>query len=191
MKFAVIVSLIFITFISCNNKNEALSDKETELLEKELDITKRELEIEKNKNGESKINSDKILTSNQKEAPQFNYENPEQIVDAIIYAAKNKNFEILYNLCDPQEKGDIESLCLCKLSSKYKSEYAESQDCSGMSKQIFLTLFKNAKNPKTIQNDGMYATVEYEVENLDVKMEMVKRKNRWYIFTLSSSEPGE
>jgi hypothetical protein len=37
----------------------------------------------------------------------------------------------------------------------------------------------------------MYATVEYEVENLDVKMEMVKRKNRWYIFSLSSSEPGE
>jgi hypothetical protein len=35
----------------------------------------------------------------------------------------------------------------------------------------------------------MYATVEYEVENLDVKMEMVKRKNRWHIFTPSSPEP--
>ena len=37
----------------------------------------------------------------------------------------------------------------------------------------------------------MYATVEYEVGSIDVKMEMVERKNRWYIFTLSYSEPGE
>ena len=191
MKFTLILSILFLTLISCNNKNEALAAKETELLEKELDITKRELELEKNKSGESKIKSNKIISSNQEKATQFNYEKPEQIVDAIIYAAKNKNFDILYNLCDPQEKGDIESLCLCKLSSKFKSDYAEMQDCSDMTRQHFITLFKNAKNPKTIQNDGMYATVEYEVENLDVKMEMVKRKNRWYIFSLSSSEPGE
>jgi hypothetical protein len=191
MRINIIASVLFFTLISCNNKTESDSAKEKILLEKELELTKRELEIEKKENGEPKIQPKKIIDSNQKKTPEFNYANPEQIVETIIYSAKNKNFDILYNLCDPQEKGDIESLCLCKLSSKYKSEYAENQDCSEMTIQNFLTLFKNAKNPKTIENDGMYATVEYEVENLDVKMEMVKRKNRWYIFSLSSSEPGE
>ena len=189
MKFKIILSILFLVLISC--KNETSSEKERKLLEKELELTKRELEIEKKENGQTKIEPNKNIESIQKKAPEFNYANPEQIVEAIIYSAKNKTFDILYNLCDPQEKGDIESLCLCKLSSKYKSDYAENQDCSEMTKQNFLTLFKNAKNPKTIANDGMYATVEYEVENLDVKMEMVKRKNRWYIFSLSSSEPGE
>jgi len=191
MKLNLILSILFLTLISCNNKTEKTFENEKKLLEKELELTKRELEIEKKEKGEINKENNQIKTSGANQTIKFNYEKPEQIVEAIIYAAKNKNFDILYNLCDPEEKGDIESLCLCKLSPKYKSEYADSQNCSDMTKQIFLTLFKNAKNPKTIVNDGMYATVEYEVENLDVKMEMVKRKNRWYIFTLSSPEPGE
>jgi hypothetical protein len=187
MKFKIILSILFLILISC--KNETTSQKEKELLEKELELTKRELEIEKKDNRETKIEPNKILNSSKNIVPEFTFVNPEQIVEAIIYSAKSNNFDILDNLCDPQEKGDIESLCLCKLSTKYNSEYAENQDCTEMTRQNFLTLFKNAKNPKTIKNDGMYATVEYEVENLDVKMEMVKRKNRWYIFTLSSTEP--
>jgi len=187
MKSNLILSILFLTFISCNNKSE--NDSEKKLLEKELQLTKRELEIEKKENQKTETTSTQISTK--KNAPKYNYNSPEQIVEAIIYAAKNKDFDILSNLCDPQEKGDIESLCLCRLSSKYKSEYAESQNCDEVTKKEFLTLFQKAKNPKTIKNDGMYATVEYEVENLDVNMEMVKRKNRWYIFTLSSSEPGE
>ena len=177
------------TFISCNNKSETTNDSEKKLLQKELELTKRELEIEKKENQKTEISSAESPIN--KTTPKFNYNSPEQIVEAIIYAAQNKDFDVLSNLCDPQEKGDIESLCLCRLSSKYKSEYAENQNCSEVTKKEFLILFQKAKNPKTIKNDGMYATVEYEVENLDVKMEMVKRKNRWYIFTLSSSEPGE
>lgn len=80
---------------------------------------------------------------------------------------------------------------MCRLSYKYKSEYAENKNCSEITKKRFLTVSQKAKNPKTIKNDGMYATVEYEVGSIDVKMEMVERKNRWYIFTLSYSEPGE
>jgi hypothetical protein len=186
MKINLILTILFLSFISCNSKTEANSENEKKLLEKELELTKRELEIEKKEKGETKTNQELNLAL--KKIPEFDYRKPEQIVEAILYAAKNKNFDVLYNLCDPQEKGDIESLCLCKLSSKYKSEYAENQNCDDMTKQNFISLFKNAKNPKTIKNDGMYATVEYEVENLDVKMEMVKRKNRWYIFTLSSTE---
>jgi len=191
MKLNLILSILFLTLISCNNKTEKTLENEKKILEKELELTKRELEIEKKEKGDINNGDIQIKDSGEKESIDFNYEKPEQIVEAIIYAAKNKNFDILYNLCDPQEKGDIESLCLCKLSPKYKSEYADSQNCNDMTKQNFLTLFKNAKNPITIVNDGMYATVEYEIENLDVKMEMVKRKNRWYIFTLSSPEPGE
>ena len=186
MKINLILTILFLSLISCNSKTEANSENEKKLLEKELELTKRELEIEKKEKGETKTNQESNLDV--KKIPEFDYGKPEQIVEAIIYAAKNKNFDVLYNLCDPQEKGDIESLCLCKLSSKYKSEYADNQNCDDITKQNFISLFKNAKNPKTIENDGMYATVEYEVENLDVKMEMVKRKNRWYIFTLSSPE---
>ncbi|MEO5775294.1 MAG: hypothetical protein ABIQ27_00220 [Flavobacterium sp.] len=189
MKHNLILSILFLTFISCNDKSETTNDHEKKLLEKELEITKRELEIEKKEN--QKVETSSEESSINKTIPNFNYKNPEQIVEAIIYAAKNKDFDVLANLCDPQEKGDVESLCLCRLSSKYKSEYAESQNCSEITKKEFLTLFQKARNPQTIKNDGMYATVEYEVENLDVKMEMVKRKSRWYIFSLSSSEPGE
>jgi hypothetical protein len=189
MKINLILTVLFLSLISCNNKAEANSENEIKLLEKELELTKRELEVEKKEKVIMKTSQ--VSNLDEKKKPNFDYGKPEQIVEAIIYAAKNKNFDLLYNLCDPQEKGDIESLCLCKLSSKYKSEYAESQNCNDMTKNHFVSLFKNAKNPRTIVNDGMYATVEYVVGNLDVKMEMVKRKNRWYIFTLSSSEPGE
>lgn len=121
--------------------------------------------------------------------PKFDFSKPEQVLEALFYSAKTRDFSVLENLCDPQEKGDIISLCVCRLSGKYKSEYAQNQDCREMDKKTFISLYNNAKKPKVLSNDGLYATVEYEVGNLNPTIELVKRGKRWYLFTLTSPEP--
>lgn len=119
------------------------------------------------------------------QVPKFDYSRPENVLNAVIYAAKTKNYNILYNLCDPEEKGDIDSLCLCRLSSAYKSDYASRQNCSDITKQYLNLNFSKAKNPVVLSNDGLYSIVEYDVGNVSPSIELVKRSGRWYIFSMS------
>ena len=118
--------------------------------------------------------------------PKFDYSKPEQVLESLFYSAKTKKYFLLNNLCDPEQKGDIQSLCVCKLSGKYN--YSNVDDCKEMTKDYFNVLFSKAKNPVVLSNNGMYATVSYDVENVSPSMELVKRGNRWYIFSLSSNE---
>jgi ribosomal protein S4 len=144
---------------------------------------------------ESDFITDKNLTKNENTEvdnnKQVKYSEPEEVLEAIFFAARTKDFSELKNLCDPQEKGDVESLCACRLSGNYNSEYANRQDCSNMTKEQFVLYFRNGKNPRVVKNDGIYATVEYDAGNVSPNMQLVKRGNRWYIFILSSNEPGD
>ena len=83
MKNNFILSILFLTFISCNNKPESTNDREKKLLEKELEVTKRELEVEKRENQKVETSAAEISI---KTPPKFDYSNPEQIIETIIYA---------------------------------------------------------------------------------------------------------
>ena len=58
-----------------------------------------------------------------------NYESPTSVVNAIFYAAKTGEFEVLGTLCDPVGKGDGDVKNLCKLgyglNEVQKKELAE------------------------------------------------------------------
>ena len=85
MKLNLILTILFLTLVSCNNKTEKTFENEKKLLEKELELTKRELEIEKKEKGEINKEDNQTIASNEIKSIEFNYEKPEQVVEAIIY----------------------------------------------------------------------------------------------------------
>ncbi len=95
---------------------------------------------------------------------------PENIVKALFYAAKTKNFKILKNLCDPTGKGDGDTKRICKMPKKMVKD--------------FVLYFKKGKIwGKTLikKNRAQVPFLFGPKGKKKETMNLVNRKGKWYL----------
>ena len=100
---------------------------------------------------------------------------PANVVNAIFYAARTQDFQILGELCDPEGKGDGDTRSICDLAfSKENEEFVE--------------VFKNGKVSGSTTNEsneyGDFAAVPILFGPKGDKketMNLVKRDGKWYL----------
>jgi len=105
---------------------------------------------------------------------------PANVVNAIFYAARTQDFQILGELCDPEGKGDGDTRRICDLAfSKKNDEYTREE---------FVEVFKNGKVSGSTTNEsnewGDFADVPILFGPKGDKketMNLVKRDGKWYL----------
>lgn len=175
--------ILFVISCSCTQN----TDKEKELLKKELELAKKELKLEKQAN---KIQAQLKDTMQQSIVKYQKYSTPVEVLEALIYAARNEDLTELKNLCDPQEKGDIETLCMCRLNPDYRSEYAQKQQCN-LDRKSFIGMYKDARidyESEKVEIPNAYTSITLWNSNIPTFFQLVKRHNKWYLFTIKGVE---
>ena len=86
----------------------------------------------------------------------LNSKTPENVVNAIFYAARTQDFQILGELCDPEGEGDGDTKSLCALGWEKKSGSAGNK----ITRENFVEVFKNGKiSGVTTKREGGGASV--------------------------------
>lgn len=88
-----------------------------------------------------------LLAYGQKNEPyKVDNSNPKNVVNAIFYAAKNNDFSVLKELCDPLDKGDDDTKMICWLCDTSLVKYSKAHD--------FISKSKNNSIPlETVKNE--------------------------------------
>tara|TARA_B110000902_G_C14287827_1_gene579617 strand:+ start:171 stop:623 length:453 start_codon:yes stop_codon:yes gene_type:complete len=123
-----------------------------------------------------------------------NYESPTSVVNAIFYAAKTGEFEVLGTLCDPVGKGDGDVKNLCKLgyglNEVQKKELAEQGKTEEEMKEEVKKVFGNGEiigSTRFETNEyGNFAGVDFYfypdgLEKRKETMNLIQRGNNWYL----------
>ena len=126
------------------------------------------------------------------ESYKIKFTEPESVVNAIFYSAKEKDYSIMSLLCDPYNQGDGETKSLCSISEiGKKTENGTVEEESKHLLEMFLNIFTSAKitgETTYVSEEGLeYAKVPFQFTPLgqnkaiDKTMTLIKRYGNWYL----------
>lgn len=123
-----------------------------------------------------------------------NHQDPTSVVNAIFYAAKTADFEVLGTLCDPVGIGDGDVKNLCQLGFGLSESDRQVLEEKGITEEEFIEDFKKVFGSGQIIGSTRYETNEFgtyaEVDfyfypdgssKRKETMSLVQRGKNWYL----------
>jgi ribosomal protein S10 len=108
-----------------------------------------------------------------------NQEKPSKVVEAIFKAAKEKEFSLLEDLCDPKHENDKATHNICNLHEKHREQFIRKFSKAEISGEIEIE-DKVAVVPVKLNPDS---EDEYEIR-------LVKRDKKWYLYKMVKIQKG-
>jgi hypothetical protein len=139
--------------------------------------------------------STSLICQNSTNKYQLDQSDPKSVVNAIFYAARSGEYDILENLCDPNGDGDGDTKRICALTDlkRQSSLYGETDDMAKVFKE-FNETFNLASvfgqiSYDSLDNGDKIANVPFmfnhpggENRSSEV-MRLVEREGKWYLYS--------
>ena len=132
--------------------------------------------------GASTVNKDSEEEEEDNQTFTLNSKTPENVVNAIFYAARTQDFQILGELCDPEGEGDDDSKSLCALGRNEIHQGSEHQ----ITRENFVEVFKNGKisGVTTKRDGGAKVPILFGPDgDKEETMKLFKRDGKWYLYS--------
>ena len=125
-----------------------------------------------------------IFNSIGQKSYKIDFKDPKSVVNAIFYAAENKDFEILGSLCDPNGKGDIDTKSICGLSESTETGVVGDKT----TRTNLITSLKKGKLVGIVTYGSYEGTKTARVPFLfgpngktEETMNLIQRNGNWYL----------
>ncbi len=125
MNKLIAISLLLLTFFSCNNSSEKIEEKQN---------IKKAAKLKDIKENDA-------------------HASPEALIKTVFEAAKTQQFSLLKNLCDPSGKNDKDTRNICDLNDKNQKSFVESFQKGKIAGEIIIK-GKEAEVPITFGKSG-------------------------------------
>lgn len=117
------------------------------------------------------------------------FTDPGSVVNALLYAARTKNFTVLQNLCDPLGQSDGDCRQICALSeSAQKPGDPKVQGPANEFVQTFEAAHVEGETRYLKTEEGEFAEVLFEFTQGNPKrnhetLRLIKRNGNWYLLS--------
>jgi len=112
------------------------------------------------------------------------YETPLAVMDILFGAAKSGDFSALGGLCDPEQKNDGDTDCICAIDIKYIPHNCSERQKKEINEVTFVEYFKDGSytaSPRIARDSAEVDFVFGPEGKVEETMHLVRRDGFWYL----------